>query len=59
MKYKEKFSTLLEKKKFSTETNPVKLSDDDLMDFISWLEENPDKKLMKDSMAQMKKRGFI
>jgi len=70
MTFKEKFSDLLEKKsKFTHSTNPKKLSDDDLMDFIDWLENdkmdhNPDnkdqhKKALKDSMAQMKKRGFI
>jgi len=57
--HKEKFSSLLEKEKFSFDTDPKKLNDDDLMDFIAWLDKNPDKKIMKVSMDQMKKRGFI
>ncbi len=55
------------KKKFTTSTNPKKLSDDDLIDFYSWLdnmpEPNPDnkdqhKKVMKDCEKEMKKRGY-
>jgi len=64
------YNELLEKKKnnFSTSTNPKKLKDDDLMDWIAWLENmkdpNPDneiqrKKAIKDGMKEMKKRGFI
>ena len=69
MTYKEKFDKLLEKKvKFSTTMNPKKMKDDELMDWISWLENskepNPDnedqrQKAIKDGMKEMKKRGFI
>ncbi len=62
------YEQLLEKKKkFSTTMNPKKMSDDDLMDWIGWLENmkdsNPDnekqrKKSISDGMKEMKKRGF-
>lgn len=64
----DKFKIFLEKKpNFSTSTNPKKLNDDDLMDFIGYLENmkepNPDNKdqfdkVMKIAKAEMKKRGF-
>ena len=62
-----KFSELLEKKKFNTSTDPKKLNDEQLMDFIAFLDNiKPDssnkaqhEKTLKDAMAQMKKRGFI
>ena len=62
--YKERFSELLEKKKFTVNMNPKKMSDDDLMDWISWMENikkpsTEDKNAIKVGMDQMKKRGFI
>jgi hypothetical protein len=56
-----------EKQKFNTTTNPKKLSDDDLMDFMGWMENmhdpNPDNKdqmksAMKAGQKEMKRRGF-
>ncbi len=61
------WATVTEKQKFNTSTNSKKLSDDDLMDFIDWLENlqepNPDNKdqfnkAMKDAKKELKKRGF-
>lgn len=64
------YKDLLEKKKvkFKTSDNPKKMKDDQLMDWISWLENmkdpNPDnedarKGAIKDGMKEMKKRGFV
>ena len=61
------FKELMEKKSFNNTSNPKKMNDDELMDFIGWLENqkdpNPDdkdqyKKALKDAKACMKKRGF-
>jgi len=62
------FKSIIEKSKYTTTTNPKKLSDDDLMDFYYWLENmkdpNPDnedqrKKALAACKKEMKKRRFM